>query len=80
VSEIQKRDDIIRKLTADLEKERKESKTKDSAIRKYENFYREVKARSAEKARQRQQEERKKQQQQPPSQPPHPPKPRSRVG
>jgi len=79
VSEIQKRDDTIRKLTADLEKERKESKTKDSAIRKYENFYREVKARSAEKARQRQQEERKKQQQQP-SQPNHPPKPRSRVG
>mmetsp|Transcript_23225 Transcript_23225/g.35220 ORF Transcript_23225/g.35220 Transcript_23225/m.35220 type:complete len:570 (+) Transcript_23225:146-1855(+) len=44
----------IRKLAADLKKEKEESKKKDAALRKYESFYKEVKARSAEKARQRQ--------------------------
>ena len=42
-------------------------KKKDSSLQKYEAFYREVKARSAEKARQRQQaqeQQQKKQQQQ----------------
>jgi hypothetical protein len=43
----------IRKLGADLKKEREESKKRDVAIRKYEKFYKEVNARSAEKARQR---------------------------
>lgn len=63
--ELQKRDQIIKKLAADLRKEREETKKKDAALRKYEGFYREVKARSAEKARQRQlQEEQKKPQHQ----------------
>ena len=53
--EIQKRDQTIKQLSADLKKERDEVKRKDSALQKYEAFYREVKARSAEKARQRQQ-------------------------
>ncbi len=55
---------MIKKLAADLRKEREESKKKDAALRKYEGFYREVKARSAEKTRQRKlQEEQKKVQQ-----------------
>lgn len=63
--ELKKRDEIIKKLAADLRKEREETKKKDVALRKYEGFYREVKARSAEKARQRQlQEEQNKTQQQ----------------
>ena len=63
--ELQKRDQMIKKLAADLRKELEETKKKDAALRKYEGFYREVKARSAEKARQRQlQEEQKKAQQQ----------------
>ena len=45
---------MIRKLTADLKKEKEEGKKKDAALRKYEVFYREVKARSAEKAAQKQ--------------------------
>ena len=58
---MKKRDQIIIALSADLRKEREEAKKKDTALRKYEGFYREVKARSAEKARQRQlQEEQKK--------------------
>ena len=61
-AELQKRDQMIKSLAADLRKEREDSKKKDTALRKYEGFYREVKARSAEKARQRQlqEEERKK--------------------
>ena len=60
-AELQKRDQMIKSLAADLRKEREDSKKKDTALRKYEGFYREVKARSAEKARQRQlQEEQKK--------------------
>jgi hypothetical protein len=46
---------LIRKLTEDLKKEKSESRKKDAALRKYESFYREVKARSAQKAAQRQQ-------------------------
>jgi len=57
LQEIQKRDQTIKQLTADLKKERDECKKKDSALQKYEAFYREVKARSAEKARQRQLQE-----------------------
>lgn len=62
--EIQKRDQMIKQLSADLKKEREECKRKDSALQKYEAFYREVKARSAEKARQRQQQLEKEQQKQ----------------
>lgn len=40
---------MIKNLAAELRKEREESKKKDAALRKYEGFYREVKARSAEK-------------------------------
>lgn len=62
--EIQKRDQMIKQLSSDLKKEREECKRKDSALQKYEAFYREVKARSAEKARQRQQQLEKEQQKQ----------------
>jgi len=47
--QIQRQEQLIRKLTADLKKEKEESKKKDAALRKYEAFYREVKARSAQK-------------------------------
>lgn len=62
--EIQKRDQMIKQLSNDVKKEREECKRKDSALQKYEAFYREVKARSAEKARQRQQQLEKEQQKQ----------------
>ena len=52
---LHRQEQLIRKLTADLNNEKEESKKKDSALRKYETFYREVKARSAQKAAQRQQ-------------------------
>lgn len=54
--QLQRQEQLIRKLTADLKKEKEESKKKDQALRKYESFYREVKARSAQKAAQRQRE------------------------
>lgn len=54
--QLQRQEQLIRKLTADLKKEKEESKKKDAALRKYESFYREVKARSAQKAAQRQKE------------------------
>jgi len=52
--QLYRQEQLIRKLTADLKKEKEESKKKDGALRKYESFYREVKARSAQKAAQRQ--------------------------
>lgn len=52
--QIQRQEQLIRKLTADLKREKEESKKKDAALRKYESFYKEVKARSAQKAAQRQ--------------------------
>jgi len=52
--QIARQEQQIRKLNAELKKEKEESKKKDAALRKYESFYKEVKARSAEKARQRQ--------------------------
>jgi len=55
--ESQKKDQLIRQLAAELKKEKDESKKKDAALRKYETFYREVKARSAQKAKQREQEQ-----------------------
>ena len=63
--EMQKRDQLIKKLTTELNKtktellkEKADSKKKDDALRKYENFYKEVKARSAQKAKQREEEQR----------------------
>ena len=53
--QVQRHEQLIRKLTEDLKKEKAESRKKDAALRKYESFYREVKARSAQKAAQRQQ-------------------------
>jgi hypothetical protein len=50
--QIQRQEQLIRKLTADLKKEKDESRKKDAALRKYESFYKEVKARSAQKRRQ----------------------------
>jgi hypothetical protein len=52
--QVQRQEQLIRKLTADLKKEKEECKRKDAALRKYESFYREVKARSAQKAAQKQ--------------------------
>ena len=46
---MQRQEQMIRKLTSDLKKEREASKKKDAALRKYETFYREVKTRSAQK-------------------------------
>jgi len=63
-AEIAKRDQMIKQLSNDLRRERGETKRMTSTLQKYETFYREVKARSAEKARQRQLAEQK---QQPPS-------------
>ena len=60
---IKQRDDIIQKITSDLKQERENGKKKDAALRKYESFYREVKARSAQKAKQRQQQQQQQQQQ-----------------
>jgi len=62
--QLQRQEQQIRKLTADLKKEKEESKKKDAALRKYESFYREVKARSAQKAAQRQMENQQQQQRQ----------------
>lgn len=56
--QLQRQEQVIRKLTADLKKEKEDSKKKDSALRKYESFYREVKARSAQKAALRQTQQR----------------------
>jgi len=50
--EFQKRDKMIQKLKADLKK-------KDDALRKYENFYKEVKARSEQKKKQKEEQLRK---------------------
>ena len=57
-AELQKRDQTIQKLNADLMAEKAESKKKDDSLRKYESFYKEVKARSEQKKRQQQEEER----------------------
>ena len=57
--EIRKRDQMIQKLSMDLKTIRQESKKKDDALKKYENFYKEVKARSALKAKQKEEEQRK---------------------
>eukprot|EP00521_Asterionellopsis_glacialis_P012694 CAMPEP_0195303084 /NCGR_PEP_ID=MMETSP0707-20130614/32216_1 /TAXON_ID=33640 /ORGANISM="Asterionellopsis glacialis, Strain CCMP134" /LENGTH=765 /DNA_ID=CAMNT_0040366531 /DNA_START=148 /DNA_END=2445 /DNA_ORIENTATION=- len=52
--EAQEKENLIRRLTIDLKKEKEDSSKKDAALRKYESFYREVKARSAQKAAQKQ--------------------------
>jgi len=54
LDQLQRQEQLIQKLTRDLKKEKEESKKKDSALRKYESFYRDIKARSAQKAAQRQ--------------------------
>jgi DNA repair exonuclease SbcCD ATPase subunit len=51
--QLAKQEQLIKKLTSELKKEKEESKKKDSALLKYESFYREVKARSAAKQRQK---------------------------
>lgn len=55
--QLHRQEQLIRKLTADLKKEKDEGKKKDGTLRKYESFYREVKARSAQKAAQRLQQQ-----------------------
>ena len=62
--QVTRQEQLIKKLTADLKKEKESSKKKDGALRKYESFYREVKARSAQKAAQRQKEIQQRQHQQ----------------
>jgi len=54
--QVAKQEQLLKKLTTELKKEKEASKKKDAALRKYESFYREVKARSAQKAAQRQKE------------------------
>jgi hypothetical protein len=54
--QVQRQEQLIQKLTAELKKEKDDNLKKDAALRKYETFYREVKARSAQKAAQRQKE------------------------
>jgi hypothetical protein len=56
-AEIEKRDKMIQKLQAELKQEKMNSKKKDDALRKYENFYKEVKARSEQKKRQKEAEQ-----------------------
>ncbi|KAL7573138.1 hypothetical protein ACA910_018807 [Epithemia clementina (nom. ined.)] len=60
--QLARQEHLIRKLTMDLKKEKEEAKKKDVVFRRYENFYRDVKAMSAQKAAQRKQQQ---QQQQP---------------
>jgi len=55
--EHRRQEQTIRRLTMELKREKDESKKKDAALRKYESFYREVKARSAQKAAERQKDE-----------------------
>lgn len=66
LDQLQQKDHVIQKLTRDLKKEKEESKKKDSALRKYESFYRDIKARSAQKAAQRQTQQQTQQQRQNP--------------
>jgi len=63
--QLARQEQLIRKLTADLKREKEESKKKDAALRKYEVFYREVKARSAEKQRKQRMQKQQQQQQRP---------------
>ena len=43
----------LRSLTSQIQKLQQESKKKDATLKKYENFYKEVKARSAQRTAQR---------------------------
>lgn len=56
-AELRKKDLEIEKLNAQLRKEKEDGKKRDNALRKYETFYKEVKARSAQKAKQREEEQ-----------------------
>eukprot|EP00536_Pseudo-nitzschia_multiseries_P003344 jgi/Psemu1/64098/estExt_Genemark1.C_510060 len=51
---LKRQDQIIQKMKGELKKEKEESKKKDAVLRKYESFYRDIKARSAQKAALRQ--------------------------
>jgi hypothetical protein len=62
--QLARQEQIIKKLTAELKKEKEESKKKDAALLKYEGFYREVKARSAAKQRQKESQQQQQQRQQ----------------
>lgn len=55
--QIARQEQLIRKLTAELKKEKEEAKKKEVIFRRYESFYREVKAMSAQKAAQRKKEQ-----------------------
>ena len=61
VERARQRERLIRKMDAELRKLKEESKKKDTTLKKYENFYKEVKARSAQKALEKQQQDRLKQ-------------------
>jgi len=63
---VRQQEQLITNLKGELKKEKEACKKKDAALRKYESFYREVKARSAQKAAQRQKETQLRQQQQQP--------------
>ena len=60
--QLQRQEHLIRKLTMDLKKEKDEAKKKDVIFRRYESFYRDVKAMSAQKAAQRKQQQQQQQQ------------------
>lgn len=50
-------EELMRQLTVELQKEKEENRKKSVAIKKYEDFYRAVRARSAEKKKQQQLQE-----------------------
>ena len=68
--QLQRQEHLIRKLTMDLKKEKDEAKKKDVIFRRYESFYRDVKAMSAQKAAQRKQQQQQQQQQKGSASPP----------
>ena len=53
--ELQRRDQVIKKLQADLKEANQKIEKKDIALTKFERFYREVKMRSAARQREREQ-------------------------
>lgn len=53
-SSMKHQEELIRKLTAELKREKEENRRKNAAIKKYEDFYKAVRARSAEKKKQQQ--------------------------
>jgi len=57
VERARQRERLIRKMDTELRKLKEDCKKKDTTLKKYENFYKEVKARSAQKALEKQQQE-----------------------